>query len=157
MRNEVENSIASAKESSQYGWVVLLTKTNLKRVIIATLPFTFQNFVGVPLIFGFTTYFFQLANVEDPFLGSMIIQIILIVGICSSFYWVDKVGCRVLVLGGGGALGTLTFIIGGLAFMESTTASGIGLITLCALWAFTYANTLAPIGMFPRSHLPGMD
>lgn len=146
IRSEVENSMALAKEHSENGWKVMLTKLNMKRTIIATLPFTYQNFVGVPLIFGFTTYFFSLANVEDPFLGSLIIQLILLAGIISAFYWVDKVGRRILVIGGGAIMGTVTFLIGGLAFLKPSTASGIGLITLCSFWTFTYANSLAPIG-----------
>ena len=113
---------------------------------MATLPFTFQNFVGVSLIFGYTTYFFQLANLSDPFLGKLIIQLILLTGLIISFYFVDRVGRRKLVIWGGVIMGSVCFIVGGLGFREQTSASGIGLITLCAFWAFVYANSLAPIG-----------
>lgn len=126
--------MATAKEQSDNGWSVLFkSRINMKRMIIATLPFTYQNVVGVPLIFGYTTYFFSLAKMEDPFLGSMIVQIILLVGIASSFYWVDKVGRRVLVVGGGVLMGSLVFIVGGLAYLPPSTGSGIGLIILCSV------------------------
>jgi MFS transporter, SP family, general alpha glucoside:H+ symporter len=134
IRNEVEQSMATANEQSENGWSVLFkSRVNLKRMVIATLPFTYQNFVGVPLIFGYTTYFFSLAKMEDPFLGSMIVQIILLVGILSSFYWVDKVGRRVLVIGGGVLMGALVFLVGGLAYLPPSTGNGIGLITLCGV------------------------
>ncbi|ROT37977.1 general substrate transporter [Sodiomyces alkalinus F11] len=128
-------------------WRALASPVNLKRIVIATLPFTFQNFVGVPLIFGYTTYFLQLANVADPFLGNLMIQLILVVGIVSAFYFIDIVGRRSLVIWSGAAMGAICLVIGGLGFMgPNTTSSGIGLVTLCCVWAFVYANSLAPIG-----------
>lgn len=118
----------------------------MKRAVISTLPFTFQNVVGVPLMFGYTTYFFQLAGVDDPFLGNMVKQMVLVVGIIIAFYTVDKVGRRTLVIYGGAAMATICFIVGGLGFMKQNSASGMALVALCSLWAFVYANTLAPIG-----------
>lgn len=128
-------------------WKALFTsKTNLKRAVISTLPFTFQNIVGVPLMFGYTTYFFQLAGVDDPFLGNIVKQMVLVVGILISFYTVDKVGRRTLVIAGGAAMAAICFVVGGLGFMKQTSASGMALVALCSLWAFVYANSLAPIG-----------
>ncbi|KAK5048260.1 hypothetical protein LTR84_005930 [Exophiala bonariae] len=146
VRFEAEKSIALAKSHGNSDWSALFTKNNIKRIIVATLPFTFQNFVGVALIFGFTTYFFQLANLKDPFLGKIIIQLVLLTGLVVSFYFVDKVGRRKLVIWGGVVLGIICFIVGGLGFREQTSASGVGLIVLCAVWAFVYANSMAPIG-----------
>lgn len=37
--------------------------------------------------FGYTTYFFQLANMDDPFLGNIIVQMILVVGIITGKSW----------------------------------------------------------------------
>jgi hypothetical protein len=111
------------------------------------MPYTFQNFVGVPLIFSNTTYFFSLANIEDPFLGKLIINLVLLAGIVSSFYWVDKIGRRFLVIAGGVIMGLCTVTIGGLAFRDPDTTGGIVLVVLCSIWAFVYANSLAPIGM----------
>lgn len=135
------------KKDSRTEWRSLLTKVNLRRTIIATLPFTFQNFVGVPLIFNYTTYFFSLAGVADPFMGSIIIQLILLLGIITGFYLIDVVGRRQLVLYGGASMGVLTAIVGGLGFIEVTSSSGTALVALCSIWAFIYAVSLAPIGM----------
>ncbi|KAF4334038.1 general substrate transporter [Fusarium beomiforme] len=145
---EMEESSALAKSGNENAdWKALFTsKINMKRAAISTLPFTFQNIVGVPLMFGYTTYFFQLAGVHDPFLGNMVKQMVLVVGIIISFYTVDKVGRRTLVIGGGAAMATICLIVGGLGFMKQTNASGMALVALCSLWAFVYANTLAPIG-----------
>ncbi|KAF6818846.1 sugar transporter [Colletotrichum plurivorum] len=147
MRYEIDQSIAlSQSRGGDSDWKALMTPVNLKRAVISTLPLTFQNVVGVPLMFGYTTYFFSMANVEDPFMGKIIINCILLAGIIVSFYLVDKLGRRTLVLGGGFGMGVICFIVGGLGFMKPNSASGPVLITLCGIWAFLYANSLAPIG-----------
>lgn len=146
LRQEVARSVAM--KASENDWKAMATKINMKRTIIATLPFTFQAFCGNSLIFGYTTYFFQLANYDDPFLGNLIIQLILVIGIIISFYFVDKVGRRTLVIGGGAGMGGLCFVVGGLGFLQSQTqASGAALVALCSIWAFIYANSMAPLGM----------
>ncbi|KAJ4256805.1 hypothetical protein NW762_008901 [Fusarium torreyae] len=142
-----------AEESSriQHGhgkneWRAFFTPVNLKRTVIATLPFTMQNFVGSPLFFNYSTYFFSLAKLDDPFLGNLIIQLVLVAGIITSFYLVDKAGRRTLVIYGGCVMCVLCFIVGGLGFLAPDTATGAALVTLCSLWAFTYAISVAPIG-----------
>ncbi|KAH8736575.1 general substrate transporter [Ilyonectria robusta] len=147
IKYEMMESIALSKKASSGTWKAIFTnKINLKRAVISTLPFTFQNIVGVPLMFGYTTYFFQLAGVDDPFLGNIIKQMVLVVGILISFYMVDKVGRRTLVIYGGAIMGVITLLVGGLGFMTQTSSSGMALVALCSIWAFVYANSLAPIG-----------
>ncbi|KAH3904725.1 hypothetical protein HBI56_213670 [Parastagonospora nodorum] len=143
---ETKRSKELAEAAGSSGWAALRTKTNLKRCIVATLPFTFQNVCGVPLMFGYTVYFFQLAGVKDPFLGNLIKQMVLVVGILTSFYTVDVVGRRALLIYGGVAMCVINVLVGGLGFMAPTPAGGIALVFLCSLWAFVYANSLAPIG-----------
>ncbi|KAL2849592.1 general substrate transporter [Aspergillus pseudoustus] len=148
LKYEMDESTAlQKKQEGQSEWKILFTsKTNVKRAIISTLPFTFQNIVGVPLMFGYTTYFFQLAGVDDPFLGNIVKQIVLVIGIILAFYTVDKVGRQTLVIYGGALMAIICLIVGGLGFMEQTSASGVALVALCSFWAFVYANSLAPIG-----------
>lgn len=62
------------------------------------------------------------------------------------FYVVDKIGRRTLVLYGGIAMSIICYIIGALGWMPTSTAGGTALISLCTIWAFIYANSLAPIG-----------
>ncbi|KAG8353791.1 hypothetical protein FVEN_g8176 [Fusarium venenatum] len=144
----MDESSATAKSGNENSdWKALFTsKINMKRAVISTLPFTFQNIVGVPLMFGYTTYFFQLAGVSDPFLGNMAKQMVLVVGMIISFYTIDKIGRRTLVMGGGAAMAAICFVVGGLGFMKQTSASGIVLVALCSIWVVVYANTLTPIG-----------
>ncbi|KAJ0415216.1 general substrate transporter [Aspergillus carlsbadensis] len=146
LRFEVEQSVALAKTETENIWRVMFKKINLKRIVISQLPFTFQNFVGVPLFFNYTTYFFSLANVDDPFLANLIIQLVLLFGITISFYLVDKIGRRTLVVYGGGLLAIICFVMGGLGFLPESTSAGPALVAVSALWTFIYALSMAPIG-----------
>lgn len=59
LQQEMEASATLAALVGDSDWVALFRWANFRRVIAATLPFSFQNFVGVPLVYGQTTYFFQ--------------------------------------------------------------------------------------------------
>lgn len=98
IKYEADESTRIQLQSGNTEWRAFFTRTNMKRTIISTLPFTMQNFVGAPLFFKYATYFFSLAQLDDPFLGNLIIQLVLVAGIISSFYLVDKTGRRTLVL-----------------------------------------------------------
>jgi hypothetical protein len=56
---EVHASNEHTKSHGSNDWVALFKWVNFKRCIAATLPFSYQNFVGTPLVFGQTTFFFQ--------------------------------------------------------------------------------------------------
>ncbi|KAM0334488.1 hypothetical protein ACHAQA_001517 [Verticillium albo-atrum] len=146
MKYEADESSRLQLQSGDNEWRAFFTKMNMKRTIISTLPFTMQNFVGAPLFFGYATYFFSLAKLADPFLGNLIIQLVLVAGIVASFYLVDKAGRRTLVLYGGGFMAICCFVVGGLGFLSPSAATGAALVALCSIWAFTYAVSVAPIG-----------
>ena len=59
IQSELDESTALAAAQGSSDWAAIFKWINFKRVIAATLPFTYQNFVGVPLVYGQTTYFFQ--------------------------------------------------------------------------------------------------
>lgn len=148
LRLEVVTSEAITSAYSGNGWWALLTKReNFLRCVIASLPFAAQQFSGVPYIFNYTTYFFQMGGLADPFLGNVIINIVYIIALVGSFFLIDKWGRRPLVVWGSVALGIFNLAIGGLGWLENgSTTSGAVLITFCCLWMLAYALTLAPTG-----------
>lgn len=52
IQQEVENSMAFTASQGSSDWAAMLKPVNMKRTLIAALPFTYQNFVGTPLVFG---------------------------------------------------------------------------------------------------------
>jgi hypothetical protein len=88
--------------------------------------------------------------VADPFLGSLILQIVVLAGNLTSFYFMDKFGRRVLLIGGGAVLAAASYSMGGMGWLDAAKQStGIALVAVCSFWAFIYANTLGPIGTLP--------
>ncbi|KAJ4329019.1 hypothetical protein N0V84_000591 [Fusarium piperis] len=51
-------------------------------------------------------------------------------------------------------MAALCFIVGGLDFLEANAATGAALVTLCAIWAFICAFSLAPIGWISLMEVP---
>lgn len=93
---------------------------------------------------------FRIAGLSDAFLGTVIVYCILLLGIACSFYFVERVGRRAIVLGSGAFMAVIDAAIGGLGFKTMTPSLGAGLIALCSIWVFTYALSLAPIGKSSR-------
>jgi len=163
LQNEVQESIRQTEAQASTPWAALVKKPNLRRLVLSALPLVFQSFSGIALVFGFGTYFFALARVQDPFLGSLILQTVVLLGNITSFYLVDKLGRRMLLIGGGALLAASSYSMGGMGWLDGAKQStGISLVALCSLWAFLYANTIGPIGMLslpttplsPKSPLP---
>ena len=145
---EVQDSQALSLKSASTDWLALTKWQNLRRVIAATLPYTFQQVCGNPYIWGYTTYFFQLAGVANPFLGSTIINCINVGTIIGSFYFIERIGRRPLVLWGTAGMILFNFVIGGLGFGAESEAKGTALVAMCACWVFCYSFSLGPIGTF---------
>lgn len=100
----------------------------------------------MPFVYGQTTYFFQTAGLENAFLASLIISIISIVGIITSFFLVEKLGRRTLVLWGSAGCIVCDIAIGAMGLKPINSGLAAGLITMASLWVFLYSISLSPIG-----------
>ena len=70
-----------------------------------------------------------------------------------SFYLVDKVGRRPLLLGGTAFMSLCVFAVGGIGFTTLTDSAGNALVAICALWVAAYSISVAPIGKFNTHHV----
>lgn len=91
-------------------------------------------------------YFFSLIGLKNTFTANLIIYCVLLGGVLASFYLVDKVGRRPLLLGGIAFMAVCVFIVGGIGFMTLTDAAGNALVAICSLWVAAYSISVAPIG-----------
>jgi len=91
-------------------------------------------------------YFFSLIGLKNTFTANLIIYCVLLAGVLVSFYLVDKVGRRPLLLGGTATMSVLVFIVGGIGFMTLTDAAGNALVAIMAIWVAAYSISIAPIG-----------
>jgi hypothetical protein len=91
-------------------------------------------------------YFFSLIGLKNTFTANLIIYCVLLAGVLASFYFVDKVGRRPLLLGGTALMSLCVFVVGGLGFMTLTDAAGNALVAIMAIWVAAYSISIAPIG-----------
>jgi MFS family permease len=121
-----------------------------------------QNFVGGPLMFN-GAYFFSLVGLSNAFTANLIILCVLMGGVLTSFYLVDRVGRRPLLLVGGTLMALFNFAVGGIGLHKITSSLGGLMVACCALWTAAYSISVAPIGtsrrgapssLFEFAHLP---
>lgn len=91
-------------------------------------------------------YFFSLIGLTNAFVANLIISCVLLAGVMASFYLVDKVGRRPLLLGGVSVMTLCVCAVGGIGFGTINSTAGSAMIALMAIWAAAYAVSIAPIG-----------
>ena len=144
---ELEEGRNLANQASRWSYWAIFKGTNLRRLLISWGPFAWQQWIGVPVIFGYTAYFFSLAGLKNTFTAVVAVYLILLIFVGISFYVVEKIGRRPLLLGGGvGMIGCL-LIVGGMGSIKSqTTTTGNVLIAFSCIWVALYALTAGPVG-----------
>ncbi|KAH6712480.1 general substrate transporter, partial [Leptodontidium sp. MPI-SDFR-AT-0119] len=144
---EIEKSIANIKltyetsknETEGVTYMECFRKSNLRRTIITVGPFTIQAFCGILFIVGYSVYYIQLAgySTQESFRLNIAQQTLSIVGNIVSWFLIDRVGRRNLMLYGLSLLITLLFITGGLA-VAGTAAAIKGTVAMILLFGCVY-------------------
>jgi sugar porter (SP) family MFS transporter len=149
MMNSIQEEQASvqAQSGGQPEWKLYLDcfrGVNLRRTFVSMIPISTQAFSGVVLFYGYTVYFFQQAGYDKPFEANLIFGCLQLVGTASSFFLLDLVGRRPLLIFGSGVCALCCWGLGGLAF--AAEPSGKGMVALCCIWISVYSATLNSLG-----------
>lgn len=91
-------------------------------------------------------YFFSLIGLNNAFTANVIVYSVLLGGVLASFYLIDKVGRRPLLLGGCAFMSVCVFAVGGIGFTSLGSTEGNVLVALVAMWVAAYSISIAPIG-----------
>ncbi len=91
-------------------------------------------------------YFFGLIGLSNAFTANLIVYCVLLGGVTSSFYLIDKVGRRPLLLGGCSVMAVTVFAVGGIGFTNLQESAGNAMVALFAIWVAAYSISVAPIG-----------
>lgn len=87
--------------------------SNARRTTIGILMQMMQQLTGINFIFYFGTVFFQqLGTIENPFLISMVTTLVNVLSTPASFWMVEKIGRRPLLIYGAGFMVVAQFIVG---------------------------------------------
>ncbi|RSH93597.1 hypothetical protein EHS25_006242 [Saitozyma podzolica] len=143
---EIEDGrILAAKQS---GVTVLdcFRGTNLRRTIVAIVPFNNQLWDGAPALFSYTSYFFQQAGIAQPFIATVAVNSVLCAFVALSFWATEKVGRRPLLVWCGAAMVPCLFVVGGILKLPSSNATGGAMIAVSCLWVALYSCSAGPLG-----------
>jgi MFS family permease len=91
-------------------------------------------------------YFFSLIGLNNAFTANVIVYSVLLGGVLASFYLIDKVGRRPLLLGGCAFMSVCVFAVGGIGFTDLGPSAGNAMVALVAMWVAAYSVSIAPIG-----------
>ncbi|KAL4865828.1 hypothetical protein BDV12DRAFT_145146 [Aspergillus spectabilis] len=120
--------------------------SNLRRTVLGTSLQMMQQWTGVNFVFYFgTTFFSDLGTISDPFLISMITTIVNVFSTPISFYTMEKIGRRPLLLWGALGMVVCQFIvaIAGVVDGDNPNTVSAQIAFICIYIAF-FASTWGP-------------
>ncbi|KEY67027.1 hypothetical protein S7711_04709 [Stachybotrys chartarum IBT 7711] len=125
---------------------------NLKRSLTAMLASSGQQLIGASFATGYATYFFELIGIEQYFLASCIMYVVMLLSNGAAFPAIEVIGRRTLIVP---ALFMLTTILlaMGIAGCFSTQAALWAIVVLMYLWAIIYQVSLGACGFVLASEI----
>ena len=145
--NAIKYELEQQKENAQgvSGWIEMFKGSNRIRTFGAGLAIGTQIIAGTPVIFTYTTYFVQTAGIGEPFLASLIVTIILLIGLIVSFFAVETLGRRTLMVGGGISCTICNFVVGITGCFPKTDTINHTALAFVFLWVFSYGVSFAGV------------
>ncbi|KAL2007601.1 hypothetical protein VTN00DRAFT_9039 [Thermoascus crustaceus] len=122
------------------------SNSNLRRTILGTSLQMMQQWTGVNFIFYFGTTFFQaLKTINNPFLISMITTIINVCSTPVSFWTVEKLGRRPLLIWGALGMVICQFIVAIVGVVDGQNPKAVSaMISFICIYIFFFASTWGP-------------
>ncbi|KAF2274055.1 general substrate transporter [Westerdykella ornata] len=118
---------------------------NLRRVVLGMAMQMMQQWTGVNFIFYYGTTFFQQVGLKNPFVISMITTAVNVGSTPLSFWTIEKLGRRPLLIYGAIGMATCEFIIAAVGTAaEGSQAASYCLIIFTCVYIFFFASTWGP-------------
>jgi sugar porter (SP) family MFS transporter len=120
--------------------------SNLRRTVLGTSLQMMQQWTGVNFVFYYGTPFFtQLGTISDPFLISMITTIVNVLSTPISFYAIEKVGRRPLLLWGALGMVICQFLVAIIGVTDGQNPKAVSaMISFICIYIFFFATTWGP-------------
>ncbi|KAK9428610.1 general substrate transporter [Lipomyces doorenjongii] len=131
--------------------------TNLRRTAIACFIQVWQQFTGVSFIFNYGTVFFTRVGVRQPFTITIITNLVNVLGTVISFFVVDRIGRRPLLL-----VGSVIMFIGHVSVgtcgvisdrHSANHSAQIGVVVFTLIYVLGFASTWGPLGWVITSEI----
>ncbi|GFZ52130.1 hypothetical protein JCM24511_09903 [Saitozyma sp. JCM 24511] len=138
IRRSLEHEKLQDGEARSLTWKTVFTGLNRKRLTVMIALCCSQQLGGVTLIYSYSTYFFQLAGLQDPFLASLVQNLIGLAAVIVFTFTVDKIGRRPILCPSYTIMSGILWVIGGVYYAGSAASQRV-LLALVCIWqpAFT--------------------
>ncbi|KAG5660827.1 hypothetical protein KAF25_002470 [Fusarium avenaceum] len=140
---DAERQLSQSSEGASF--FEIFDKHNWRRTLAGCLGICSQWAAGAPIVFSYSTYFFAVAGLKDPFLVTIITFVLLIVAIVSSLIACEFIGRRPLLVGGCFCMMIFNIGLGTSGFFKNASADKAALGFLL-LWVIAYGCSAGPIG-----------
>ena len=125
-----------------------LTKpsSNLRRTILGTSLQMMQQWTGINFIFYFgTTFLTDLGTIDDPFMISMVTTIVNVFSTPLSFWAVEKLGRRTILIWGAAGMFISEFIVAIIGVTDGDNPHSVkAMIAFICIYIFFFATTWGP-------------
>jgi len=120
--------------------------SNLRRTILGTSLQMMQQWTGINFIFYFGTTFFQtLGTIHNPFLISLITTLVNVCSTPISFYIIERLGRRTILIWGALGMVICEFIVAIAGVVDGTNPSVVrAQIAFICIYIFFFATTWGP-------------
>lgn len=120
--------------NSQARWIDLFRGTNLRRTMIATFLFVFQQWTGQQFFSAYANVFFiSIGEAANAFTYSLVVAILsLVLGIISAFLY-DRLGRRPMLVHLTILATVFMFIVGGLGSKANPTVPELKAVVACLI------------------------
>ncbi|KAI1138815.1 general substrate transporter [Hypoxylon sp. FL0543] len=121
------------------------SSSNVRRTILGTSLQMMQQWTGVNFVFYFgTTFFKQLGTIQNPFLISLVTTLVNVFSTPISFWSMEKIGRRPLLLWGALGMVICQFIVAIIGTVTSTESAVKAMIAFICIYIFFFASTWGP-------------
>ncbi|KAH7160656.1 maltose permease [Dactylonectria macrodidyma] len=142
----METTLAKEKEIEGQGssYIECFQGVNRRRTIIVGMVYLAQQFSGAGFVAGYLPYFFTVAGVNNAVGVAQGAYAIQLVGNVMSWFAIDRLGRRPMILYGSVVLTTTLLVIGGISMLNNQSALN-AMVALMAIWGFLYQLTLGAV------------
>ncbi|OAA61997.1 General substrate transporter [Niveomyces insectorum RCEF 264] len=139
----IERTIAHEKAmlNDRPRYVDVFRGVNRKRTLTVLLIATAAQFGGLAIVNTYSTYFFSLAGLKDPFLASVIVSCTNLLATILWSFSTDRFGRRLIINSCQTFVCGCLFLVGGLYYTGASTGNvpaGKALLVICCLWSFAF-------------------
>ncbi|KAL1891833.1 hypothetical protein Sste5346_007377 [Sporothrix stenoceras] len=119
--------------------------SNLKRTMISMLAVASQQLIGAAFVLGYITYFLDLIGIDNYFVVSVVLYVIMLLSNLVAFPFIEIFGRRPLLLFGIFGLTAVLLLMGIMGFVHTSGAVWVVLVCIF-LWAIIYQLTIGAVG-----------